>query len=158
MSDEIVKDALEKCAHAFTAINDWLGSASTRQYAMDAVWRAEKALNAAGVPVVMRTDSEHWRGSVFRALEKCGLGWTGYEDDIRFRLAGQPNWSTAAGPKLEPFLKGAFELLGMARGMLIERPGSYYWLQQTVALMIESRLGMEIPAHCPNCGRDRLAE
>lgn len=68
----------------------------------------------------MNTDGEHWRGSVFRALEKCGLGWTGYEDEIRFRSPEQPNWTSAAGMKLYDFIQASFALLNYARGQVTD--------------------------------------
>ena len=117
---EAEKEALEKCAHAITAVDEWLGSASTAQYAKDALWRAARALQNAGIKVPMNTDGDHWRGSVFRALEKCGLGWTGYEDEIRFRALEQPNWTSPAGMKLQDFIKASFALLNYARGEVTE--------------------------------------
>jgi hypothetical protein len=155
-SGPAIREALEACAHALMAVDDWLGSASTRQYALDALWLARRRLEAAGVDFP-RDVGLGWRGSVFRALEKCGLGWTGYEDEIRFRLAGQPNWAAAAGPALHGFLEASWKFIELARSLQLERPGSYYWLDEPLAKVMGIREGCpELPVVCTHCGGEKV--
>ena len=148
--------AMSQCADAIQAVDEWLGQASTRQFAVDALWRARRALEAAGVPVSVRHEAgAGWRGSVFRALERCGLGWTGHEDQIRFRLAGQPNWADAAGPELGKWLEVCWRFVDLARGLMLERPGAYHWLEKPLEQILGSGIAKagERPVICSKCGQ-----
>lgn len=153
-AEKLKQDALARCADAIEAVDAWLGQASTRQYALDALWRARRALEAAGEPVTIRNEAgPGWRGSVFRAIEVCGLGWTGYEDELRFRLAGQPRWSAPAGPNLREFLDACWRLVDMARALRAET-NNYYWLEEPLSRILSARAGQaERPAICSRCGR-----
>ena len=148
------QEALARCAEAIEAVDEWLGQATTQQYALDAMWRARRALEAAGVKVVVRGESNtHWRGSVFRALERCGLGWTGSEDELRFRLAGQPAWARPAGPALREWIEASWRFVDLARSLRLEYPGNYYWLDEALARILPSRTEGARPAICSGCGR-----
>lgn len=82
-------------------VDDWIGMASTRQAAVDAMWRLRRTLQRAGFRVHVRDDLR-WRGSILRALEQAGLGVG--EDGIlvRVRMPDDQPWQHASGPIVTP--------------------------------------------------------
>jgi hypothetical protein len=84
------------------SVDDWLGHASTREAAMESLWRLMRILERAGFQV----PHEHlaWRGQIIRALEEAGLG-LGDDGRVRLRSVSDKYWEPASGPLI-------IELLG----------------------------------------------
>lgn len=101
-----MQHALKVCAETWNTVDEWLGSASTRQAAMDALWRMRRALEAAGYPTNESIrDNISWRGSVLESMERAGIG-RGSDNEIRFRLLVDPPWAQASGPRLAEYVNG----------------------------------------------------
>lgn len=113
-------------AEALTAIDDWLGNASTREAAEDSIRRLWRALQAVGFDGHVR-DNLGWRGSLLRAMDRAGIGY-GEDGEIRVRTAHDQPWMTATGPRVRDLLAGVSEL---------------------------SR-GVDGEEMCPRCGREQL--
>jgi len=116
-------------ADALRSIDNWLGQASTREAAMDALWRLRRALGTAGFADPIHHDLD-WRGSVLRAMDRAGIG-CGEDDEIRLRLACDRSWMSATGPRVRDLLVSA-EISG------------------------EALEGSGHDPICPRCGRARL--
>ncbi len=116
-------------ADALRTIDTWLGQASTREAAMDAIWRLRRALGTAGFADPIHHDLD-WRGSLLRAMDRAGIG-CGEDDEIRVRLARDRSWMFATGPRVRDLLVSA----GI-RGEALEGGGD--------------------DPICPRCRRERL--
>lgn len=101
-----MQEALKVCAETWMTVDEWLGQASTRQAAMDALHRMRNALMRAGVDVNDSIrDNISWRGSLLSAMDRAGIGLA-KDNEIRMRLVSDPNWDHASGPKLLDHLHG----------------------------------------------------
>lgn len=73
---DLQQEALLKvcdCAvEAIAQIEEWLGSASTRQAAEESIYRLRRALQRAGYE--MKNGCLEYRGSILRAMEHAGIG------------------------------------------------------------------------------------
>jgi hypothetical protein len=92
-------------ADTLRSIDDWLGQASTREAAMDAIWRLRRALQTAGFDDPIHHDLD-WRGCMLRAMESADIG-CGEDDEIRLRLYGDRSWMSATGPRVRDLLRSA---------------------------------------------------
>ncbi len=101
-------------AETLTAIDDWLGSASTREAAEDSIRRLWRALQAVGFDGHVR-DNLGWRGSLLRAMDRAAIGH-GEDDEIRLRTARDLPWMRATGPRVKDLLAGVSELSGGIEG------------------------------------------
>ncbi len=83
------------------AVDDWLGHASTREAAMESLWRLTRILERAG----FQAPHEHlaWRGQIIRALEEAGLG-LGDDGRVRLRSVSDQYWEPASGPLIAELL------------------------------------------------------
>lgn len=84
-----------------TTVDDWQGHASTRQAAVDALFRLSRALQRAGFPSRV-TDDLRWRGSIIRALEQAGVGLDEDGVAVRVRMKRDQPWQHASGPVISP--------------------------------------------------------
>ena len=82
-------------ADTMQVINEWLGSASTREAAYDSMWRLDRTLRQAGFPP--KREPLEWRGLVLAALEKEGFG---ADDDNSVRVWAGPRWARPEGKPL----------------------------------------------------------
>jgi hypothetical protein len=91
-------------AETLRTVDEWLGQASTREAAMDALWRLKRILERVG----FKTPLEHleWRGQIVRALEEAGLG-VGTDGAIRVRQPKDKYWQPATGPLVREVLQNA---------------------------------------------------
>ena len=91
-------------AETLRTIDNWLGSASTREAAMEALWRLRRILEALGYTMPL----EHlaWRGQIIRAMEEAGLG-LGADGAIRFRQPQDKYWEPATGALVKEVLENA---------------------------------------------------
>jgi hypothetical protein len=91
-------------AETLRTVDEWLGQASTREAAMDALWRLRRILERVG----FKTPLEHleWRGQIVRALEEAGLG-VGTDGAIRVRQPKDKYWQPATGPLVREVLQNA---------------------------------------------------
>jgi hypothetical protein len=91
-------------AETLRTVDDWLGNASTREAAMDALWRLRRILEGLGY----RMPLEHlaWRGQVIRAMEEAGLG-LGVDGALRVREPHDRYWEPATGAVVKEMLQGA---------------------------------------------------
>jgi len=87
---------------AVVSVQEWLGSAGTRQAATDAWRRLEIKLLAAGFqpPVGKNLD---FRGSILDDLERMGLRYDCRDDELHFFVPGEAR-CYASGPRLADFL------------------------------------------------------
>lgn len=102
-SDDNVKALREACliaADSLATVDEWLGHASTRQAAQDALWRLTRALQRAGIPTLINSDLR-WRGSIIRALEQAGLG-IGECGTVRVRRKTDLPHMHASGTQVTP--------------------------------------------------------
>jgi hypothetical protein len=113
---------------ALRGIDNWLGQASTREAAMDAIWRLRRALETAGFADPIHHDLD-WRGSLLRAMDRAGIGCC-EDDEIRLRQARDRTWMLATGPRVRDLLVSA-------------------------GISGESLEGGDDPI-CPRCRRERL--
>jgi hypothetical protein len=81
-------------AETLRTVDDWLGHASTREGAMEALWRLRRILERAGFK--MPLEHLEWRGQIIRALEEAGLG-LGEDGAIRVRQPNDKYWEPATG-------------------------------------------------------------
>ena len=88
-------------AETLRTVDDWIGHASTREAAMEALWRLKRILERAGFKVPL----EHleWRGQIIRAMEEAGLG-LGEDGAIRVRQPSDKYWQPASGPLVTEIL------------------------------------------------------
>ena len=95
-------DQLENLARAafdaLVSVDDWLGSASTRQAATDALRRLEVKLIAAGFERPTRSNLK-FRGAILDDLERMGLLYDCRDGDLRFFLPGERR-CYGSGPRL----------------------------------------------------------
>lgn len=89
----------DECAKAFSAVDEWLGQAATRQAALDAMWRAMRLLNAAGFSV-SRRDALDWRGALVEELWDAGF-YQGRDGLMHFDPEKQRRFGDAEGPTLK---------------------------------------------------------
>jgi hypothetical protein len=95
---ERLRSVCEIAAQTSDQIQEWLGHASTRQAAVDSLWRMARALQRAGFNTGPRRDNLDWRGSLLDELWEAGFyrGADGLMHlDPRRRLYGD-----AEGPTL----------------------------------------------------------
>jgi hypothetical protein len=83
------------------SVDDWLGHASTREAAMESLWRLTRILERAGFQVAHAHLA--WRGQIIRALEEAGLG-LGDDDKVRLRSVADKYWKPASGPLITELL------------------------------------------------------
>ena len=87
---------------AVVGVQEWLGSAGTRQAATDAWRRLEIKLIAAGFqPRIGK--SLYFRGSILDDLERMGLRYDCRDDELHFFTPGEAR-CYASGPRLADFL------------------------------------------------------
>jgi hypothetical protein len=91
-------------AETLRTVDNWLGHASTREAAMDALWRLRRILERAGFS--MPAEHLEWRGQIIRALEEAGLG-IGEDGAIRVRQANEEYWKPATGPLVADTIRAA---------------------------------------------------
>jgi hypothetical protein len=98
------------------SVEEWLGSAGTRQAAADALRRLETKLIATGfqVPIGKNLD---FRGSILDDLERMGLRYDCRDDQLRFFVPSEAR-CYASEPRLADFL-------AVFRGSLQTGFGSY---------------------------------
>lgn len=113
-------------AETLTAVDDWLGQASTREAAEDSMRRLWRALQAVGFVGGVR-DSLGWRGSILRAMDRAGIG-CGEDNEIRVRTALDKPWMGATGPRVKDLL----------------------------ADLSERAHGVNSAEMCPRCGRQQM--
>jgi hypothetical protein len=89
-------------ADALTTIDNWLGSAGTREAAMDALWRLARILQGMGYE--LPHDNLRWRGQLARALEEAGLG-IGSDGALRVRRPEDKYWEAATGPLIKTIVE-----------------------------------------------------
>jgi hypothetical protein len=101
--DEIerLREVAQIATDTLQTVDEWLGMASTRQAATDALWRLTRALGRAGYPVRVHDDLR-WRGSIIRACEQAGIGLGEDHVTMRVRLDTDKPWQHASGPVLTP--------------------------------------------------------
>lgn len=102
-SDDSVRALREAClvaADTLTTVDEWMGHASTRQAAQDALWRLNRAVQRAGIPTHVSNDLR-WRGSIIRALEQAGLG-IGECGTVRIRRKTDLPHMHASGTQITP--------------------------------------------------------
>jgi hypothetical protein len=95
---DATREALDIAAQACATVDEWLGSATTRQTADEAMWRLRRTLQKAGVRVPAQAAYDY-RGSILRALERAGYG-IGQDFEVRRRLPADKPWQYASGPVL----------------------------------------------------------
>lgn len=97
---------VELMAETVTELEDWLGHASTRQAADDALHRMGRALTAYyGSDGVYRSAHPlQWRGLTWEAMDRAGIGW-GEDDELRVRLPDDKRSSHATGPLVSEALR-----------------------------------------------------
>jgi hypothetical protein len=81
-------------AETLRTVDDWMGHASTREAAMDALWRLRRILERFGF--ILPLQHLEWRGQIVRALEEAGLG-VGADGAIRVRQPQDKYWQPATG-------------------------------------------------------------
>jgi len=91
-------------AETLRTVDDWLGNASTREAAMEALWRLRRILEGLGY----RMPLEHlaWRGQIIRAMEEAGLG-LGVDGFLRVRQPQDRYWEPATGAVVKEVLQSA---------------------------------------------------
>lgn len=89
-------------ADTLRTVENWLGSAGTRESAMDSLWRLARHVQGLGydLPVENLT----WRGQLVRALEEAGLG-IGADGTIRLRQSTDKYWQPATGEDIKSVLQ-----------------------------------------------------
>jgi hypothetical protein len=91
-------EALEKVAacavEAIAQVEEWLGSASTRQAAEESLYRLRRALQRAGYEIP--NGCLEYRGAILRAMEHAGIGMDD-EGVIRIRRYTDKPWQHASG-------------------------------------------------------------
>lgn len=85
-----------------SGIEEWLGSASTRQAAEESLWRLRRALERAGYD--MRPATLAYRGSLLRALSDVGIGMDD-EGVLRFRQYEDKAWQHPTGEEIKELPK-----------------------------------------------------
>jgi hypothetical protein len=90
-------------ADTIVAIENWLGSAGTRESAMDSIWRLTRILQSFGYRLPL--ENLKWRGQMVRALEESGLGM-GSDGTIRVRMPEDKYWQPATGVPVKVILDG----------------------------------------------------
>ena len=83
---------------ALVSIEDWQGSASTRQAVTDALRRLDVKLIAAGFERPTRSNLK-FRGAILDDLERMGLRYDCRDGELRFFLPGELRCN-ASGPRL----------------------------------------------------------
>ncbi|HET9184345.1 MAG TPA: hypothetical protein VFP59_19660 [Candidatus Angelobacter sp.] len=91
-------------AETLRTVDDWMGHASTREAAMDSLWRLRRLLERAGFKMPLQ--HLEWRGQVLRALEEAGLG-IGPDGAIRVRQPSDKYWQPATGRLAREILRSA---------------------------------------------------
>jgi hypothetical protein len=81
-------------AETLRTVDDWMGHASTREAAMDSLWRLRRILERVGFKLPLQ--HLEWRGQLVRALEEAGLG-VGADGAIRVRQPQDKYWQPATG-------------------------------------------------------------
>jgi hypothetical protein len=94
-------------AETLRTVDDWLGHASTREAAMDSLWRLRRILERVGFK--MPLEHLEWRGQIVRALEEAGLG-IGSDSAIRIRQPNDKYWQPATGPRVKEVIQNAQSL------------------------------------------------
>jgi hypothetical protein len=99
---KLLREIAGVAVETLRSVDDWLGHASTREAAMESLWRLTRILERAG----FQAPHEHlaWRGQIIRALEEAGLG-LGDDGRVRLRSVSDRYWEPASGPLI-------IELLG----------------------------------------------
>jgi len=100
------REALERIAvvacQTLETVDNWLGQASTRNAAADALWRLRRLLWDADMRANPWEDLK-WRGSVFEYLKRAGFRLA--PDGVRQELKTDKPWEWPTGPFLEDVLK-----------------------------------------------------
>jgi hypothetical protein len=94
-------------AETLRTVDGWLGHASTREAAMDSLWRLRRILERVGF--TMPLEHLEWRGQIVRALEEAGLG-IGSDSAIRIRQPNDKYWQPATGPRVKEVIQNAQSL------------------------------------------------
>jgi hypothetical protein len=81
-------------ADTLTTIDNWLGSAGTRESAMDALWRLTRILQGMGYQ--LPHGNLRWRGQLVRAVEEAGFG-LGSDGALRVRQPEDKYWEPVTG-------------------------------------------------------------
>lgn len=105
---ERLKNLCIIASQTMTVIDEWMGAASTRQAAMDSMWRLNRALEQNGFPYENRHILD-WRGSVLHELNDAGFypnSDNAYAADTRFVYdpdapAGHRIFGNAVGPTIK---------------------------------------------------------
>lgn len=89
-------------AETLRTLDNWLGHASTREAAMESLWRFRRILESVGFPMPL----EHlaFRGQIIRAMEESGVG-LGEDGVLRLRRPIDRYWEPASGPPLKEILQ-----------------------------------------------------
>jgi len=93
-------------AETLRTIDNWLGHASTREAAMEALWRFRRILEAVGFP--MPLDHLAFRGQIIRAMEESGVG-LGEDGVLRLRQPTDKYWEPASGSPVKELLQTAVQ-------------------------------------------------
>jgi hypothetical protein len=96
-------------AEMITCIQNWLGAASTREAAMESIWRVSRLLQRHGFQAHPQNELE-WRGVIIKAMDEAGIG-LGDDDKIRLRTPDNPPWQHANGAILNEALSRMAEAL-----------------------------------------------
>lgn len=91
-------------AETLRTVDDWMGHASTREAAMDSLWRLRRILERVGFKMPLQ--HLEWRGQIVRALEEAGLG-IGPDGAIRVRQPNDKYWQPATGRLVREILQSA---------------------------------------------------
>jgi hypothetical protein len=93
-------------AETLRTVDNWLGNASTREAAMEALWRFRRILEAVGYP--MPLEHFQFRGQLTRAMEESGVG-LGVDGVLRLRQPTDKNYEPASGPPVKEILQAAVQ-------------------------------------------------
>lgn len=99
---QLLRELAGITADTLRTVENWLGSAGTREAAMDSLWRLTRIVQSLGYELPV--ENLRWRGQLVRALEDAGLG-LGPDDAIRLRLPGDKSWEPATGALVKSVLE-----------------------------------------------------
>jgi hypothetical protein len=93
-------------AETLRTVDNWLGHASTREAAMEALWRLRRILESVGFP--MPLEHLEFRGQIIRAMEESGVG-LGEDGVLRLRRPDDKYWQPASGAPIKEILDTAVQ-------------------------------------------------
>jgi hypothetical protein len=103
---QVLREIAGVTAETLRTVDEWLGHASTREAAMEALWRLRRILEAAGY--TMPLEHLEWRGQIIRAMEDAGVG-LGDDGVVRLRQPEDKYWAPATGAPIKELLQNAVQ-------------------------------------------------